>query len=336
MSLAGKKVLVTGADGFIGSHLAEKLVAVGADVTAFVFYNSFDSCGWLDTLQPAVRRGMRLVRGDVRDPHLVGEAMRGCEVCFHLAALISIPFSYAGPAAFLETNVSGTLNVLQAARAAAVGRVIVTSTSEVYGTAQYVPIDESHPLNAQSPYAASKIGADQMTLAFQRSFGVPALIVRPFNTYGPRQSARAIIPAIVTQILSGQPRIQLGSLEPTRDLTFVGDTVAGFVAAATAPQVEGEVINLASNFEISVGGLARLIAELVGREVSVVSAEERVRPTASEVNRLWGANEKALRLLGWSPEYAGVEGLRRGLAATIEWFSEPANLSRYNPERYAV
>jgi NAD dependent epimerase/dehydratase len=336
MSLKNTKVLVTGADGFIGSHLAEHLVMMGADVSAFVFYNSFDSCGWLDTLPSSIRESMRIVRGDIRDPHLVTGALQGCDVYFHLAALISIPFSYVGPATFVDTNIGGTLNILQAARSSSVGRVIQTSTSEVYGSAQYVPIDEKHPLNAQSPYAASKTGADQLALAFHRSFGVPVTIIRPFNTYGPRQSARAIIPTIITQLASGAEEIKLGALTPTRDLTFVADTVAGFVAAATAPAVEGEVFNLGSDFEITVGDLAELIASIMDKKVSFISSEERVRPEASEVNRLWACTEKARQILGWTPANSGLTGLKVGLTRTIEWFSRPENLQRYHPERYAI
>jgi dTDP-glucose 4,6-dehydratase len=334
--LSGKRVLVTGADGFIGSHLVEGLVRQGAKVTALAYYNSIGSWGWLDDPAEDVRGRFEVVLGDIRDPHFVDGLVAGQEIVLHLAALIAIPFSYVSPAAYVDTNVHGTLNVLQAARRHGTGRVVCTSTSEVYGTAQYVPIDEAHPLNGQSPYAASKVGADQMALAFQRSFGTPVVLLRPFNTFGPRQSARAVIPTIISQIASGANQVKLGSLHPTRDFSFVTDTARAFMHAAVAEGCVGETINSGSGFEISVGDTAALIAEVMGAKVEVVCANERVRPEASEVERLFAGVEKAQRCMGWTPEFGGREGFARGLGKTIDWFREPANLARYRPERYAT
>lgn len=322
-------ILVTGADGFIGSHLTETLVASGCKVRAFVMYNSFGSLGWLDTLPRHVLEQVEIYAGDIRDPHRVNHAMKGCSVVMHLAALIAIPYSYSSPDAYLETNVRGTLNVVQAARELGVQKVVHTSTSEVYGTAQFVPITEDHPLQGQSPYSASKIGADQMALSFYRSFETPVAVIRPFNTYGPRQSARAVIPTIITQLASGVRRLKLGALNPTRDFSFVKDTVNGFCAVADSAQSVGEVINIGSGFEISIGDTARLIAELMGVEIEFESDEARKRPEKSEVFRLWADNKKALNLLGWSPRYSGIEGLREGLQETIEWFTRPQNLRSY-------
>ncbi len=333
MSLRGKQVLVTGADGFIGSHLVERLVRDGSKVRAFVFYNAFDSWGWLDQVEPAVREALEVVAGDVRDPHGVATAMEGCEAVFHLAALIGIPFSYHSPDAYVDTNVKGTLNVLQAARRLGTPRVIHTSTSEVYGTAQQVPIAETHPLNAQSPYAASKIAADQLALSFHRSFGTPVAVMRPFNTYGARQSTRAVLPTIITQIAAGAKRVKLGALHPTRDFNYVLDTVDGFVAIAGADQAIGEVVNFGSDFEISIGDAAQLIAELMGIKIEIESEAGRLRPAASEVERLWADNSRARGLLGWQPRYGGRDGLRRGLEETIRWFRQPANLARYKTGR---
>jgi NAD dependent epimerase/dehydratase len=334
MNLRQKKVLVTGADGFIGSHLVEGLLAHGCDVRAFVLYNSFNSWGWLDSLAPEVRRGLDVFAGDVRDPHGVRAAMRGCDVVLHLAALIAIPYSYHSPDTYVDTNVRGTLNVLQAARELGVERVVHTSTSEVYGTARYVPIDEEHPLQGQSPYSASKIGADQMAIAFHRSFDLPVGIIRPFNTYGPRQSARAVIPTVITQLAAGARRIRLGALHPTRDFNYVADTVRGFIAMAEADGAVGEVVNVGSNYEISIEETARLIAEVMGAELEIESDEARVRPAPSEVERLWASNARAAELLGWTPEYAGRDGFRRGLARTVEWFTRPEHLAKYKPEIY--
>lgn len=330
------KILVTGADGFIGSHLTEALVKAGHQVRAFVYYNSFNSWGWLDEAAPAVKAELDVFAGDIRDPHGVRKAVEGCDVVLHLAALIAIPFSYHSPDAYVQTNVTGTLNLLQAARDLGVSRMVHTSTSEVYGTAQFVPITEAHPLVGQSPYSASKIGADQMAVAFHRSFQTPVTILRPFNTFGPRQSARAVIPTIVTQLLAGQRRIRLGAVSPTRDFNYVADTVRAFVAAMTAPGIEGETINAGSNYEISIGDTARLIAATVGCELEIETDEQRLRPEASEVERLWADNAKARRLLGWSPEFGGREGFARALAETVAWFGQPANLGRYKADRYNI
>ena len=329
-------ILVTGADGFIGSHVVEELLARGAAVRAFVMYNSFNSWGWLDRLPEGSRAAIEVVAGDIRDGDCVRRAMRGCRRVLHLAALIAIPFSYEAPEAYVDTNVRGTLNLLMAARDLEIARFVHTSTSEVYGTAQSVPISEQHRLNAQSPYAASKIGADQMVLAFHGAFETPVTIIRPFNTYGPRQSARAVVPTIITQLVSGARKVRLGALHPTRDLSFVRDTARGLIAGLTAPaeRVLGEVFNLGSGFEISIGDLAREIAALVDRPLALEQDDERLRPEKSEVERLWADNGKALRLLDWRPEQAGIEGLRRGLRQTIDWFSDTANLAAYKATAY--
>jgi NAD dependent epimerase/dehydratase len=334
VDLKGRKILVTGADGFIGSHLAERLVADGCRVRAFVHYNSFNSWGWLDESPQDIRASLDVFSGDIRDPHGVLAAMSGCDVVFHLAALIGIPFSYHSPDSYVDTNVKGTLNVLQAARALSVEKIIHTSTSEVYGTAKVVPITEDHPLQAQSPYAASKIGADQLAASFNASFGLPVATIRPFNTYGPRQSARAVIPAVITQIASGERRVRLGATHPTRDFTFIADSVSGFLAVAESERSVGEVINVGSNFEISIGRLVELIAEVMGTQVELVADEARLRPNTSEVERLWADNSKAKRLTGWEPRHEGVAGLKRGLADTAAWFRDPANLRRYKSELY--
>lgn len=323
------KILVTGADGFIGSHLTEALVRLGYEVRPFVFYNSFNSWGWLDQAPEEIRRELDVFAGDIRDPHGVRTAMKGCGAVLHLAALIGIPYSYHSPDTYVDTNIRGTLNIVQAAREEGVEKVIHTSTSEVYGTARFVPITEEHPLQGQSPYSASKIGADQIALSFYSSFGTPVSVVRPFNTYGPRQSARAVIPTIITQIASGKQEIRLGSLHPTRDFNFVSDTVGGFIAALESDAGTGEVVNIGSNFEISIGDTVAMIAELMQSEIEIVSDDVRIRPEKSEVERLWADNAKAKQLWRWSPAYAGREGLRRGLAETIEWFRNPANLARY-------
>ena len=328
------KILVTGADGFIGSHLTEELVRRGHDVRAFVYYNSFNSWGWLDHAALEVRDALDVFCGDIRDPHGVRKATTGCELVMHLAALIAIPYSYHSPDTYVDTNIKGTLNVLQAARDLDVRRVIHTSTSEVYGTARFVPITEEHPLQGQSPYSASKIGADQMALSFHASFGTPVSIIRPFNTYGPRQSARAILPTIITQIASGQRRLKLGALHPTRDFNYVKDTVRGFLAVAAADAAVGEVINIGSNHEMSISDAARVIAELMNATVEVDADPARLRPQASEVERLRADSSKAKRLTGWAPEYAGEEGFRRGLRETIGWFSDPRNLALYKADLY--
>lgn len=336
MLLKNKKILVTGADGFIGSHLTEELVRAGHDVRAFVLYNSFNSWGWLDHSDPSIRKSLEIFSGDIRDPHGVKKAMEGCDVVFHLAALIAIPYSYHSPDTYVDTNVKGTLNVVQAARELGVAKVVVTSTSEVYGTALFVPITEEHPLQGQSPYSASKIGADQMALSFHKSFNVPVAIIRPFNTYGPRQSARAVIPTIITQVANGQSRLKLGSVHPTRDFNYVKDTVAGFLAVAESDRSSGEVINISSNYEISIGETARLIGEVLGREIEVVSDESRMRPEKSEVERLWGDNTKAAKLMGWAPSYSGREGFLRGLKETAAWFTQPENLKLYKHDIYNI
>ncbi|MCL6446330.1 MAG: NAD-dependent 4,6-dehydratase LegB [Alicyclobacillus sp.] len=334
MKLAHQSVLVTGADGFIGSHLVEQLVRVGADVRAFVFYNSLNSFGWIEHLPKDVMSQIDIVAGDIRDSCMVKEALSGCDTVFHLAALVGVPYSYHAPESYVETNVKGTLNVLQAARDLEIQKVIHTSTSEVYGTARWVPITEEHPLQGQSPYAATKIGADQLALSFHHSFGMPVAILRPFNTYGPRQSLRAVIPTIVAQIASGTTRIRLGALQPTRDFTYVKDTVRGFVAIAESDQSVGQVIQVGSNHEISIGDLVHLIADVMGVDVEVEVEPNRLRPPGSEVERLWADTSKAQQLLGWVPTYGGREGLIRGLQETVAWFTDPTNLRGYKPYMY--
>ncbi len=331
-----KKILVTGADGFIGSHLTEALVRHGHDVKAFTLYNSFSSWGWLDRCADDVRGKFEVFQGDVRDPNGVRTAMKGCDTVLHLAALIAIPYSYHSPDTYVDTNVKGTLNVLQAARDLGVSRLVHTSTSEVYGTARFVPISKEHPLQGQSPYSATKIAADQLAYSFYASFGVPVVIARPFNTYGPRQSARAVIPTIITQIANGQRKIKLGAVSPTRDFNFVADTVAGFIAAMNSNKGVGESVNFGSNYEISVGDTVRLIAEVMQREVQIETDEMRMRPANSEVERLWAANAKAKELFDWAPAYAGREGFARGLRETVDWFADPANLASYKSGIYNV
>ena len=306
----------------------------GHEVKAFVLYNSFNSWGWLDHCLPGVKGKFEVFAGDIRDPHGVREAMKGCNAVLHLAALIAIPYSYHSPDTYVDTNVKGTLNVLQAARELGVQRVIHTSTSEVYGTARFVPINEDHPLQGQSPYSATKIAADQLAYSFHASFDLPVVIARPFNTYGPRQSARAVIPTIITQIANGERQIKLGAVSPTRDFNFVRDTVAGFIAALDSNQGLGEVVNFGSNFEISIGDTARLIAESMNAEIEIITDESRLRPENSEVERLWADNSKAKRLFDWQPSYGGREGFKRGLAETALWFSEPANLRSYKADIY--
>ena len=332
----GMRVLVTGADGFIGSHLTEALVRNGYEVRAFVYYNSFNSWGWLDHCADDVKDKFEVFAGDIRDPHGVKKAMTGCDAVLHLAALIAIPFSYHSPDSYVDTNIKGTLNVLQAARELNVSRVIHTSTSEVYGTAQYVPIDEKHPLQGQSPYSASKIGADQLAFSFYSSFNLPVVTLRPFNTYGPRQSARAVIPTIITQIANGNSQIKLGSITPTRDFNFISDTVNGFLSALKSKSGVGEVINLGSNFEISIQDIASLIGEIMNQEIKLIDSDERIRPDNSEVHRLWADNSKAIELLSWKPEYASLNGLKKGLEETVNWFKRPNNLNLYKSEIYNV
>lgn len=334
--MKNKKILVTGADGFIGSHLVEALVRQGHRVRAFVLYNSFGSWGWLDHAPDDIKKNLDVFAGDIRDAYGVMEAMKGCDVVMHLAALIAIPYSYHSPATYVDTNIHGTLNVMQAARRLDVSKIVHTSTSEVYGTARFVPITEEHPLQGQSPYSASKIGADQIAHSFFASFSTPVATIRPFNTYGPRQSARAVIPTIVTQIANGSRKIRLGAVTPTRDLNYVDDTVRGFIAVAESAASVGEVINIGSNYEISVGDLAHTIAEVMGSKIEIETEHARLRPEKSEVERLWASNEKAAKLLGWSPEYGGLNGLRRGLEKTAEWFRDPRNLARYKSEIYNI
>ena len=331
-----RKILLTGAGGFIGSHLAEELVRRSFSVRAFVHYNSTGLHGWLDSSPAEIRNKLDVFAGDIRDPNGVRTAMKGCDAVIHLAALIAIPYSYHSPDTYVEANIRGTLNVLQAARDFDISHVVHTSTSEVYGSAQFVPITEDHRLQGQSPYSASKIGADQLAMSFERSFGTPVTIVRPFNTYGPLQSARAVIPTIITQIATGQRTIKLGSIHPTRDFNFVADTVGGFMSVLETGGGVGEVINIGSGFEISIGDTARLIAELMSVKVEIVQDDVRVRPERSEVDRLLASNAKAQELLGWSPRFGGVEGLRKGLEQTISWFARDENLSRYRAGVYSL
>jgi len=332
MNLTTGNVLVTGADGFIGSHLVEALLDHGCNVRAFVYYNSFNNWGWLDTLPHEVVRELDVFSGDIRDPNGMLEAMRGCDVVFHLAALIAIPFSYHSPDSYVDTNIKGTLNVLQAARRLGVERVLITSTSEVYGTAQYVPIDEKHPLRGQSPYSATKIGADRLAESFYRSFDTPIVIVRPFNTYGPRQSARAVIPTIITQLLLGQTDLRLGYLTPTRDFNYVKDTAEGFIALAEADSAVGKEINIATGKEHSIGDVGKILIAELNPNARIITDDERLRPKASEVFRLMGDNTLITKLTQWSPRYE----LDAGLHDTIAWFKQPENLARYKAWLYNV
>lgn len=324
------KVLVTGSDGFIGSHLTEELVKKGYQVKAFVYYNSFNTWGWLDTLPKEIMKNLEVFQGDIRDPNGVEEAMRGVDAVFHLAALIAIPFSYHSPDTYVDTNIKGTLNVLQAARKLGTKRVLVTSTSEVYGTAQYVPIDESHPFQGQSPYSATKIGADRLAESFYRSFQLPVTIVRPFNTYGPRQSARAVIPTIITQLLAGKTEIKLGTLTPTRDFNYVKDTVNGFISIYESDKTVGEEINIATQKEISIGVLAEELIRQINSKAKIICDERRIRPEKSEVNRLLGCNEKILRLTEWRPRYS----LEAGLEETIAFLKD--NMDKYKVDIYNI
>ena len=326
------KVFVTGADGFIGSHLVEELIDNGYEVSALCLYNSFGSWGWLDNLSPDKKNCIKVILGDVRDLSSIKKGMKGCEMVFHLASLIAIPYSYIAQSSYVDTNIHGTLNVLQLARELEVSRVIHTSTSETYGSAQFVPITEDHPLVAQSPYAATKIGADQMAISFWKSFALPITILRPFNTYGPRQSNRAVIPQIITQIANKKNIIKLGSLDPTRDFNYVKDTCSAFIEVAKSSNTIGEVINSASNFEISIERTANLISELMNFPITIQSEKERKRPDKSEVNRLFGCNKKIINLTNWQPKYKGIEGFKKGLMFTIEWFMDPKNLALYRSE----
>lgn len=330
MTNNNKKVLVTGADGFIGSHLVERLVQEGHDVKAFIYYNSFNTWGWLDQIDQHIKDSIEVFTGDIRDPNGVREAMKNRDEVYHLAALIAIPFSYHSPDSYVDTNIKGTLNILQAARDLDTNRVLVTSTSEVYGTAQYVPIDEKHPYQGQSPYSATKIGADRLAESFYRSFNMPITIVRPFNTYGPRQSARAVIPTIITQLLAGVEEIKLGSLTPTRDFNFVKDTVQGFIEIAKSDYTIGEEINIATGKEISIGTLASELIRQINSNAKIICEEERLRPEKSEVNRLLGCNKKIKQLTSWEPKY----DLQQGLEETTQWFKK--NLKAYKSNIYNV
>ena len=330
MELANKRVLVTGADGFIGSHLVEELIKENCKIRALIYYNSFNSWGWLDTFDKSLLSQIEIFAGDVRDPNCMMQALKDIDIVFHLAALIAIPYSYYAPDSYVDTNIKGTLNVLQAARTNQCEKVMITSTSEVYGTAKYVPIDEQHPYQGQSPYSATKIGADRIAESFYRSFNTPVAIVRPFNTYGPRQSARAIIPTIITQLLSGQQEIKLGALEPTRDLNYVKDTASGFIEIAKSDQTVGQEINIATQSEISMGDLAQKIKDQINPDAIVITDNDRLRPKNSEVERLLGSNEKIHQLTNWVQNYSLEEGLKE----TIEWFQIPENLIKYKSQIY--
>ena len=329
-------LLVTGGAGFIGSHLTEELVRQGLNVKAFVQYNSFNSWGWLDESEKEIKQNLDVFSGDIRDPYGVRTAMQDCDCVLNLAALIAIPYSYHSPDTYVDTNVKGALNIVQAAKELGVKKVVQTSTSEVYGTAQFVPITEEHPLQGQSPYSASKIGADQIAMSFYNSFGTPLAIIRPFNTYGPRQSARAVIPTIITQIANGKRKIKLGALSPTRDFNYVKDTVQGFIDVAKSDNSIGEVINIGSNYEISIGDTVKLIAEVMNVEIEIETDEIRLRPEKSEVNRLWADNTKAKKLIGWKPKYGEREGFKQGLLETIDWFTNNDNLKKYKADVYNI
>ncbi|MGE3335079.1 MAG: NAD-dependent 4,6-dehydratase LegB [Rhodospirillaceae bacterium] len=331
-----RKILVTGAEGFIGSHLTEALVRAGHDVKAFVLYNSFNSWGWLDHCAPEVKGKFEVFTGDVRDYQSVVAGAKGCDTILHLAALIAIPYSYYAPSSYVDTNVKGTLNIVQAARDLGLSKVVHTSTSEVYGTARFVPITEEHPLQGQSPYSASKIGADHIALSYYTSFETPVAVLRPFNTYGPRQSARAVIPTIITQIAQGAKTLKLGALTPTRDFSYVEDTVSGFIAAMESDAVLGTVTNVGSGFEISIGDTAKAIAEVMGRDIVIEADSQRIRPKDSEVERLFASYDKANMLMQWRPAHGGIEGFKRGLGKTVAWFTQPENLARYKSDIYNV
>jgi NAD dependent epimerase/dehydratase len=328
------KVLLTGSEGFIGSHLTEKLVLEGHSVRALVQYNSFSSIGWLANISSKVLDEIEIIHGDIRDPFAMENAVSGCDAVLHLAALIAIPYSYIAPRDYVETNVMGTLNVLMASRKANVSSFLHTSTSEIYGSAQYVPIDENHPQVGQSPYSASKIGADQIAISFYKSFDFPVKIIRPFNTYGPRQSNRAVIPAIITQLANNQTNLKLGSLRPTRDFSYVEDTVDGFIAALQSSGGIGKATNLGSNFEISIADTVKIIAQTMDKEFTIEKDDNRMRPANSEVDRLWADNSKAKETFGWQPNYAGEPGFRQGIKRTVEWFTNAENLKNYNHRLY--
>ena len=328
--------LVTGADGFIGSQLTEMLLDQGHNVRAFCIYNSLGKFGWLEHSRYKDHNRLELVLGDIRDPDSVMEAMNGCQIVFHLAALIAIPYSYNAPSSYVATNITGTLNALQAARAHSVTHFVHTSTSETYGTAQFVPITEQHPLSAQSPYAATKIAADQLALSFWHSFSLPVTVVRPFNTYGPRQSARAVIPTIISQLLTGSRQIKLGATSPTRDFNYVSDTCSSFISVANNQSTFGKVLNAASGFEVSIGDTVSLICRILNSDAEIMSDETRLRPVGSEVNRLFGDSSLLQELTGWRPNYAGIDGFQRGLEETIDWFKQPENIRHYKPNLYTI
>ena len=330
------RIFVTGSEGFIGSHLTEALVRKGAKVKALVLYNSFSSIGWLQDLPSEIKREIEIVFGDVRDPSCMQQYMKGCNKVFHLAALIGIPYSYVAPDSYVDVNIKGTLNILQAARNLDVEKVVHTSTSEVYGSAQFVPISEQHPLVGQSPYAATKIGADHLALSFYRSFQTPVAIARPFNTYGPRQSTRAVIPTIITQVLSGQGAISLGSTYTTRDFNFCLDTAAGLMAVMESAATLGEEVNIGTGFEIAVADVVKIVSELVGVEVAVKEDANRLRPALSEVERLCADNTKITKLTDWRPQFSEINGIREGLKRTIEWFKVPENIAKYEVGAYAI
>lgn len=330
------KILVTGADGFIGSHLVEKLVKIGYGVKAFVMYNSFNSWGWLDNIDAKIKKSIEVVSGDIRDPFFVDSVIQDCDAVIHLAALIAIPFSYQSPSSYINTNINGTLNVLQAAKNNRIKKVIHTSTSEVYGSAQYVPIDENHPISGQSPYAATKIAADQIALSFYKSFETPVSIIRPFNTYGPRQSNRAIIPTVITQILNGKKEVNVGNISPTRDFSYIDDTVDGFIATLQTSKIVGEIINLGAGFEISIKETIDIIIKIIGKEVKIIHENKRIRAEKSEVNRLFSNNTLAKNILNWEPIYGDKKGFTKGLEKTINWFSDSKNSSKYKHDIYNI
>ncbi len=336
MKLENRKVLITGSDGFIGSHLTEKLVRKGCQVKAFVFYNSFNSWGWLDHSPEDIKKQIEVFAGDVRDPFGVITAAKDCDVIFHLAALIAIPYSYHSPATYIDTNIKGTLNIMQAARTHKIEKIIHTSTSEVYGTAKFVPITEEHPLQGQSPYSASKIGADQIAWSFFTSFDLPVATIRPFNTYGPRQSLRAVIPTLITQIATGNKKVKLGALSPTRDFNFVDDITEAFIKIAESDNTTGKTLNAGSNYEVSINDTAKIIAQLMNKKIEIISQKERLRPEKSEVNRLWADNTKIKELTDWQPKYPGLNGFKKGLMNCIEWYQDPANLAMFKTDIYNI
>ncbi len=336
MELKNKRILVTGSDGFIGSHLTEKLVRKGYSVKAFILYNSFNSWGWLDHLPEKIKNNVEVFAGDVRDPFGVNTAVKGCDVVLHLAALIAIPYSYHSPATYIDTNINGTLNLLQASKEHNIEKIVHTSTSEVYGTAQFVPITEEHPLQGQSPYSASKIGADQIALSFFTSFDVPVTTIRPFNTYGPRQSLRAVIPTIISQIAKGDQQIKLGAISPTRDFNYVDDITDAFIKIAESDNTAGKTYNAGSNFEISIGETAELIAQIMNKKIEIISDEIRLRPEKSEVNRLWADNTKLMNQTDWSPKYSGINGFKKGLEQCVKWYTDPNNLSKFKTDIYNI